>query len=1222
MSKFTHLHVHTEYSLLDGMCKIRPLVERAKDMGMDSLALTDHGSMHGAIEFYLACKDVGIKPIIGVEAYVAQKDHRGRTAEEKSPYHIVLLAKNEAGYKNLMQLTTRAHLDGFYYKPRMDHELLERYHEGLIVLSGCPNSEVSRAILDGRVDDARATALWYKEVFGDYYLEVQKHDNLPELDVITPATIALGKELGIPLVATNDLHYTRKEDSYAHGLLLCIQTNTNIYDEKRMRMSDESYYLKSPEEMAALFTELPEALSNTVKISDMCHLELELGGHRLPEFKTPSGESADSYLEGLCREGLNRRFTRVTTEIEDRLRYELDVVRQTHFADYFLVVWDFVKYTQEHGILYGVRGSAAASLVLYCLGITEIDPLENRLVFERFLNIERKEMPDIDMDFADDRRDEVISYVTSKYGQDRVAQIVTFGTMGARAAIRDVGRALAMPYGDVDRVAKVVPTALHMTLDRALAESPELAEIYRGEETVKHLVDTARQLEGVARHASTHAAGVVISKDPLTEVVPLQRPSAGAGARSGRSERQETVVTQFAMDDVAAIGLLKMDFLGLIHLTVLGLARDLIAQTTGARLDLQKIPLDDKKSFDLLSSGETTGIFQLESSGMRRYIVDLKPNSIRDVAAMVALYRPGPMQHIPTFIRAKHGLEPVKFPHPDLEKILEDTYGVIVYQDQVLIIAQAFAGYSLGQADVMRKAMGKKIAEIMRQEHDRFVSGAVARGYTEKVAEEIFTLIEPFAGYAFNKAHAFSYALICYLTAYLKANYTEEYLAALLTGFMDSPEKVASVVADCQRLGIPVLPPDINKSRLSFSVEPHTDGRKAIRFGLVATKNVGETAVEPLLAAREAEGEFRSLAEFCRRADLRTLNKRALESLIKVGAMDSLGNRGALLMGVDRIIALSQKEQRMRESGQSTMFDLLGDSVPVPLPELNLPGGDVPQKERLAWEKELLGVYVSDHPFAAVAQWVRRDATLLDQVGEELEGQKIIVAGMVSSVRHLLTKTKRPFVVATLEDLAGSLDVTVWSEVYERNPDIWAEGTLLLVHGKVSVRDGQPQLTCEMAEVYQPDTDSPPPEGAYEFSEPASGRNAVIPRSQIATNGHIGPIEDTRPVGKVSREDKIGKVVLRILESDDVSSDLARLRAVHEILAKYGGAAPVSLELTDITGNTHRVDLPDISVKFGSELKETLSNLLGKSCVRFETLVESNGGREAVDGMVPAVLQY
>ena len=1213
MTDFTHLHVHTEYSLLDGMCKIRPLVEQAKALGMDSLALTDHGAMYGTIEFYLACKELGVNPIIGVEGYVAQKDHRGRTAEEKNPYHIVLLAKNEVGYHNLVQLTTKAYLDGFYYKPRMDHELLERYHEGLIVLSGCPNSEVSRAILEGRPDDARAIASWYEDVFGDYYLEVQKHDNLPELDIITPATVALSKELGIPLVATNDLHYTSKEDSYAHDILLCIQTNTNIYDDKRMRMSDDSYYLKSPAEMALLFSEIPEAISNTARIAEMCHLELDLGKHRLPEFKTPDGRSADDYLGDLCRAGLSRRYYKITPEIEDRLRYELDVIRQTNFADYFLVVWDFVKYAQERGILYGVRGSAAASVVLYCLGITDIDPLENRLVFERFLNIERKEMPDIDMDFADDRRDEVIAYVTSKYGQDRVAQIVTFGTMGARAAIRDVGRALAMPYGDVDRAAKLVPFALHMTIDRALEESPDLAEVYQTDESVKLLVDTAKQLEGIARHASTHAAGVVISKDPLTEIVPLQRPSAGAGARSGRADKQDTVVTQFPMQDVAAIGLLKMDFLGLINLTVLGLARDIIAQTRREHIDLQKIPLDDKGAFDLLSSGETTGIFQLESAGMRRYVQELKPNSIKDVAAMVALYRPGPMQHIPTFIRAKHGLEPIKFPHPDLEKILEDTYGVIVYQDQVLLIAQAFAGYSLGQADVMRKAMGKKISEIMRLEHERFVSGAVDKGYTKKVAEEIFTLIEPFAGYAFNKAHAFSYALISYLTAYMKANYTEEYMAALLTGFMDSPDKIAAVVADCQRLGIPVLPPDINKSQLSFSVESQVDGKKAVRFGLAATKNVGVSAVEPLLTVREAEGEFKSLTEFCRRADLRSLNKRALESLIKVGALDSLGKRGALLMGMERIIALSQQEQKMRESGQSTMFDLLGESVPVPLPELNLPGGEVPEKERLAWEKELLGVYLSQHPFAAVAQWVGRDTTALcGAIDADLDGQKVTVAGMVSSVRHLVTKNKRPFVVANLEDLVGSLEVTVWSEVYERTTDMWTEGTILLVHGKASFRDGQPQVTCDLAEVYQPEVDGASLESNEEYRGPMAApaqKTQYIPKEQ-GTNG-------------VSGKNKEGRVILRMIESEDVSSDLARLRAVQDVLAKYSGPAPVSLEVTDISGNTCRVDLPDVSVKFGKELNGALATLLGGSGVSFEPFRESKETvEEAPDSLVSVVMQH
>ncbi|MCJ7605306.1 MAG: DNA polymerase III subunit alpha, partial [Dehalococcoidales bacterium] len=702
---FTHLHVHTEYSLLDGMCRISHLMSRAKELGMESLAITDHGVMHGVIQFYQAAREAGIKPIIGCEAYIAPGGRFSRTAGDKTNFHLILLARNKTGYENLIQLTTKAHLEGFYYKPRVDKELLEEYHEGLIALSACLSGEVSYLIANGRMQEAKEAALWYKRTFGDFYLEIMRHP-MPEMEAVNTRLIKLGRELDIPLVATNDTHYVNQEDASAHDLLLCIGTNSSVNDEKRLKLPGDFFYLKSPEDMAAQYRDIPDALDNTGRIADMCNLDLEFGRLHLPEIERPEGKSPDEYLADLCRESFHEYYPDPTPEIRQRLEYELDVIKTTEFANYFLVAWDIITFVKQQDIAYGVRGSAASSIVLYCLGITFLDPVEHDLVFERFLNIERKEMPDIDLDLQDDRRDEVIAYVQRKYGHDHVAQIITFGTLGARAAIRDVGRALGMPYGDGDRVARLVPGMPGMTLARAMEENPELKTLYNADEIVRKLVNQAMRVEGISRHASTHAAGVVISRDPLTKYVPLQR--------SSRVEGEEGVMTQYAMGEIANIGLLKMDFLGLANLTILGKARDLIHTERGEDIDLLKIPMDaekderSKKTYDLLSAGETAGVFQLEGAGMRRYIKELKPTVFNDITAMVALYRPGPMEHIPTFIESKHGRREITYPHPALESILKDTYGVIVFQDQVLFIVQEFAGYSLGQADIFRKAMGKK----------------------------------------------------------------------------------------------------------------------------------------------------------------------------------------------------------------------------------------------------------------------------------------------------------------------------------------------------------------------------------------------------------------------------------------------------------------------------------------------------------------------------------
>jgi DNA polymerase-3 subunit alpha len=1164
---FTHLHVHTEYSLLDGMCRIPQLVSRAKELGMDSLAITDHGVMYGAIEFYSAAREVGIKPIIGTEVYLAQNSRFSRDASDKSNYHLVLLAKNQTGYHNLIQLVTKAHLEGFYYKPRVDKGLLEQCHDGLIALSACTSGEVPRLILEGRIQEAKQAILWYKQTFGDFYLEIQRHP-IPELEQINQTLIPMSTELDIPLVATNDVHYVNRADASTHDLLLCIGTNSSIHDEKRMKMAGDFFYLKTPSEMAELYRDIPQALDNTARIAEMCNLKLEFGRLYLPEIEVPEGKTPDQYLAELCYQGLSQHYPQATPEIRERLDYELEVVKQTQFANYFLVVWDIISFAKKQNILFGVRGSAAASIVLHCLGITEVDPLDYKLVFERFLNIERREMPDIDLDFEDDRRDEVISYISRKYGQDHVAQIITFGTLGARAALRDVGRALGMSYSDVDRVAGLVPFSPNMTLERALDENNELRNIYQEDAIVRNLVDSAKKVEGIARHASTHAAGVVISKEPLVKYVPLQRVAKG---------NEDTVMTQFTMEDLAQIGLLKMDVLGLANLTILGKAVEIIYQNRGINIDLHHIPMDNARTFELLSSGETAGVFQLEGAGMRRYIKELKPTTFSDISAMVALYRPGPMEHIPTFIRAKHGDEPIRYPHPTLSSILEETYGVIVYQEQVLFIAQAFAGYSLGEADILRKAMGKKIPEVMRKEKRNFITGAKKNGFSAELADEVFSLIEPFAGYAFNKAHSVSYALIAYQTAYLKANYPVEYITAFLITHTGQSDKVAGAVAECRRLGISVLPPDINRSQASFSIESR-DSTQDICFGLTAIKNVGTGVMEPIIAERNKGGEYKSIEDLCRRCDMRSVNKRVLESLIKAGTLDCLGDRGTLLNNVSRILSLAQREQQLRETGQTTMFDLWGKTAPAPLSELDLTPADLSDREKAAWEKELMGISFSEKPFTPANGGTGAEATFCGQIDAELAGQSIVVAGRLASIRYLLTRDSKPFASAVLEDFSGQVEVMVWPRAYASTRDLWQEGDALLVEGKVRVRDDRVQLICDNARRYQLETS--------EGEEVVAAKPSEVPEVSEKTADSTASAESRR-------------LVVSINQTHDEDSDIAYLQKLIATLKDFPGRDEVNLWVT----NEERVvnlKLSNISTNYCPELHQRLVELVGEDGLRLE----------------------
>ncbi|HEY8172882.1 MAG TPA: DNA polymerase III subunit alpha [Dehalococcoidia bacterium] len=1213
---FTHLHLHTEYSLLDGLSRIPDVMDRVKAIGQQSVAMTDHGALYGAIDFYKEAKSRGIKPIIGIEAYIAP-DSRLKKSESRANnyFHLTLLAKNEIGYRNLMQLSTRSHLEGFYYKPRMDKELLAEYGKGIIALSGCPSGEMHRLLVEDRYDDAKKLAGFFGDVFDDFYLEVMRHDE-PEINAecakVLKGLVNLSKFANVPLVATNDSHYTAREDAEFHDVLLCIGTNSTVDDPKRqLKLQDTSYYVKSEDEMLALFSDLPEAVTNTQLVAEQCDLELEFGRLHLPEPEIPNGRSAHEHLTQLAREGLNRRYPFASDEVKARLQYELDVVDKTGFTNYFLVVYDIAQFCEQQGIMLGVRGSAAASIILYTLDVTFIDPLASRLVFERFLHVDRKEPPDVDMDIPDDRRDEVIRYVAEKYGYDRVAQIITFGTMGAKAAIRDTGRALGVPYGDADRVARLVPNALHMTLERALDESPELASAYELDPQVSKLVDTARRLEGVARHASTHAAGVVISREPLVEHVPLQRPTRG--------DESSIPTTQYAMAQVAEIGLLKMDFLGLANLTILVRAIAIIERTKGVSIDLQSLPDGDAKTFEMLSSGDTFGVFQLESPGMRRLIQELRPDSIPDLMALVALYRPGPMQHIGTYCRAKHDRSLVQYPHADLAEILDETYGVIAYQDQVLLVLQKFAGYSLKDADAIRKAMSKKVTSLMQAEGAKFIAAAVKNGYAEDEARRIFELIEPFAGYAFNKAHSACYGTIAYQTAYLKANYPHEYMTAVLSS-AGAHERIAEAVAECVRLGITVLPPDVNVSSVGFDLQQR-DGDLVVRFGLATVKNVGTGAAEGIVQARDETGAFRDIEDFTKRVDLRALNKRSLESLVKCGALDCLGSRGTLLANLDRIVSLAQREAKLKETGQSTMFDMFGDSVSTPLPSLELEEAEVSKAEQLAWERELLGVYVSEHPFSsAAASIARHTSALVSEVTGEMDGRDVVIAAMVNDAKQRFTKAGKTFLAVNVEDLSGSQEVTVWPDVYETTRELWSPGNILLMLLRVRERSDRLQIAVQQVSLVQAADGSVSheqfviPHWLTDAVRASAGVGVVGVRHEGAVangngrgNGAAGnggtpkmleapstagqsPVTNHQPPKPSAAPQATLRFYLH--ESDDDDADRARLEQLISLITEYPGEDAVRLFIHARDGD--RIELAMPCARACEELRTAGKALLGK----------------------------
>ena len=1052
--KFTHLHVHSHYSLLDGLPKIDNLIDRVKELGMDSVALTDHGALYGIVEFYQKAKAKGVKPIIGIELYVAPRTHLDKQPRvDDKNFHLIMLVKNKTGYQNLVFLTTKAWLDGFYYKPRVDKELLRAHSEGLIASSACLSGEIPRAIMHGDLDGAEALARQYQNIFGagNFFLELQHHANLPEQGKVNAELIKISKKTGIPLVATNDVHYLLPEQAHAQDILMLVNTNADIDDPERLSMKDNDFSLRSPDQFAQDFADNPEALANTQKIVEQCNFDFELGKYQLPHFKVPAGQTPEGLLKELAYAGISKRYPEQTSkEVLDRLEYELGVIAKTGFASYFLIVQDFVNWAKNQGIGVGPgRGSAAGSIVAYLLNITDINPLKYDLLFERFLNPERISMPDIDLDFADNRRDEVIAYVRQKYGDDHVAQIVTFGTMAARAAIRDTGRAMGLAYLLCDQVAKAVPFG--STLDQALAESQEFKQLYDSDEQVKKLVDTAMVLEGVARHASTHAAGVVITKDPLNKVVPLQRPTQDK-ANGGGS------VSQFEMHAIEDLGLLKMDFLGLKTLTQIQNTVSIIKNTKNEIIDITTLPLDDKKTYKLLQDAKTTGVFQLESGGMKRNLKELKPSVFEDIIAMVALYRPGPMDLIPNFISRKHGQKKIEYVHPLLEPILKNTYGIIVYQEQVMAVASKLAGFTLPEADTLRKAMGKKIKKLMDEQREKLIQGMTRNNIAGSVAEKIWEFIEPFAQYGFNKSHATCYALLGYQTAYLKAHYPTEFMAALMDSESNDIERIAFLVDECRQMNIEVLPPHINESLGTFTVLRDN----AIRFGLKAVKNVGSNVVDAIIKERKANSPFKTISEIIEKVKDKDLNKKSLESLIKCGALDNIGERGQFLANLEALLNYAREIQRPKTNGQASLFSVAGADAKNLLPPLKLheapPAG---KKEKLDWEKELLGLYVSEHPAKEYEKVILERAHLPSKLTHEMVGKSVKVGGVISHIHKIITKSGKPMLFVGLEDAKTKLEVLVFPKMLERTPTFWQEGKVIIASGRLDDKEGNFKLLCE-----------------------------------------------------------------------------------------------------------------------------------------------------------------
>lgn len=1068
MSKdFVHLHVHTEYSLLDGFSRIKNLVNRAKELNMSAVAITDHGCMFGAIDFFKVAKKEGIKPIIGCEVYTAPRGMKDKDPNfDKSQGHLILLAKDTTGYQNLIKLVSAAYVQGFYYKPRVDIDEIKKHSEGIIALSACLAGDVSQALMNRNYDKAKNIALKYKEIFGEenYYLEIQDH-NLPEQKEVNRELIRLSKEIGVGLVATNDVHYVRKEDSKIHDILMCIQMGKTVNDPARMRFGSDEFYLKSREEMEEIFPEVQEALDNTSKIAQMCNVEFDFNTIHLPQYDVPDGYTPQEYLRMLCFKGLKERYKKPSQEILDRLEYELGVIEKMGYVEYFLITWDFINFARENSIMVGPgRGSAAGSIVSYTLYITDIDPIKYSLLFERFLNPERVSMPDIDIDFCYERREEVIDYVKRKYGEDHVAQIITFGTMGAKAAIRDVGRVLDVSYNKVDNIAKEIPFALGMTIDKALDTNPNLKKLYEEDSETKEIIDVSRKIEGMLRHASTHAAGVVISKKPIDEYVPLYK-------------HQDAITTQFTMTTLEELGLLKMDFLGLRTLTVIRDALDLIEKNHNLKINFSKMEYDDPKVYELLSSGNTLGVFQLESAGMRSFMKQLKPDNFEDIVAGISLYRPGPMDSIPVYINNKNNPENVEYLHKKLKPIMEVTYGCLVYQEQVMQVVRDLGGYSYGRSDLVRRAMGKKKMDVMEKEREYFIhgktdengeleiAGCVRNGVPEDIGNKIFDDMIDFAKYAFNKSHAAAYGVLAYETAYLKAHYPVEFMAALITSVMGNTDKVVEYIRECNSLKIDVLKPDINKSFTKFSVED-----KSIRFGLAAVKNVGVNVLNNIIKERESSGEFKDFNEFCKRLDSKDLNKRIIESLIKCGAFDEMGdNRASLLLGYEKLLESISMDRKKNLAGQVSLFDgfEMDESINNDIQSMyTLPHvKELEEKERLYLEKEVLGMYVSGHPLSQYKDEIKRNTTInnaeLNEIKDDyitylnLNEREVTMGGIVINKTIRTTKRNDLMAIIELEDLFGVIEVIVFPQVLQKYNTIIQEDKIIYIDGRLSIKEDE-----------------------------------------------------------------------------------------------------------------------------------------------------------------------
>ena len=1071
--KFTHLHVHSHYSLLDGLSQIDPLLDKAKELKMDSLAITDHGVLYGAVEFYKKAKARGIKPIIGCEFYVAQESMlQKRSGIDDKRYHLLLLAKNEVGYKNIVKLVTRAHLDGYYYKPRIDDELLAKHCEGLVCLSACIQGRIPQLLLSKKDDEARALALRYKELFGpdDFYLELQSHPNIPSQKIANERLIELARQTGVGLVATNDCHYLNADDGEAQDILMLINTGADINDPERLTMKGDDFSLRTAEDMAKTFADVPEAIENTQKIAGRCNFGFELKVTKLPYFAPPAGLTNDEYLRQLCNKGLEARYGKNPAKnVTDRLEYELAAIKQLGFVAYFLIVQDFVNWAKNNRIVVGPgRGSAAGSIVAYLLNITDIDPLKYDLLFERFLNPGRSavSLPDIDMDFADRRRPEVINYVGEKYGHDKVVQIITFGTMAARAVIRDVGRVLQYPYSYCDQMAKMIPFG--MDLKESLDKVDELKMLVATDPKAKRLIGFAKKLEGCARHASTHACGVVISPIPLDEIVPVQHPT----------QDDTGLVSQYEGNAIGDLGLLKMDFLGLKNLTIIEDTLSRIYVVLNKKVELKDIPIDDKETYELMARGDTIGIFQLESSGMQRYLKQLKPTQFEDIIAMVALYRPGPMQFIPDFIEGKNGLKIPKYLHPKLEPILASTYGIILYQEQTMRVAVDLAGFSLAEADTLRKAIGKKIRDLLMAQKDKFIKGCVKNGIEKKDAQEIWSWIEPSADYSFNKSHAACYAMIAYETAWLKAHYPVEFMAALLTSEVNDVERVGFLISECKKMGLEVLAPDVNESFHGFTVVPNTN---KIRFGLAAIKNVGVNLVGEIVADRKKNGQFADIFDFMKRIPSHVINKKSLEALIKAGAFDNMEERNTLLFNLEKLLEIGRVDEKAKTNGQR---DLFGGVIKTAAPTLTKTK-PATSAEKLAWEKQLLGLFVTSHPCEAHKDFMAKNCLKISSLKNNPMAQRVKTGGLISTIKKIITKTGKPMLFITLEDMTDKIELVVFASTLEKNPGAFVENKVVFVYGRLDNRDGETKIVADRVEEMIDTGDTTPPEFTFHSAAPS-----------------------------------------------------------------------------------------------------------------------------------------